>query len=133
MHGYFAKPVQASPESLPAVLLVHAAGVKGSWCRSEPKNAIDYAKKGAICFDLNAHGMLDGQPESYYTGLENGELKNYFLQGVTSRDDFYFRGMYLRLLRTIEFFNKTTGVGWQKNTGNRRESGRGTSPRCSRA
>jgi cephalosporin-C deacetylase-like acetyl esterase len=106
VHGYYAKPVQAAPGSLPAVLLVKAAGVKGSWCRSEPRNAIEYAKKGAICFDLNAHGMLDGQPESYYAGLEVGELKNYYLQGVTSRDDFYFRGMYLRLLRTIEFLTR---------------------------
>jgi len=106
VRGYYAKPAQAAPKSLPAVLLVKAAGVKGSWCRSEPRNAIEYAKKGAICFDLNAHGMLDGQPESYYSGLENGELKNYYLQGVTSREDFYFHGMYLRLLRTIEFLTR---------------------------
>jgi cephalosporin-C deacetylase len=106
VRGYYAKPEGAAPGSLPAVLLVKAAGVRGSWCRSEPRNALEYAKKGAICFDLNAHGMLDGQPESYYAGLENGELKNYFLQGVTSRDDFYFRGMYLRLLRTIEFLTR---------------------------
>jgi cephalosporin-C deacetylase len=106
VYGYYAKPESAGPESLPAVLLVHAAGVRGSWCRSEPQNAIDYAKKGAICFDLNAHGMLDGQTDSYYTGLENGELKNYFLQGVISREDFYFHGMYLRLLRTIEFLTR---------------------------
>jgi cephalosporin-C deacetylase len=103
VRGYYAKPEKAAPHSLPAVLLVHAAGVKGSWCRSEPGNAMNYAKKGAICFDLNAHGMLDGQPESYYADLENGELKNYFMKGVTSREDFYFRGMYLRLLRTIDF------------------------------
>jgi cephalosporin-C deacetylase-like acetyl esterase len=106
VHGYYAKPEGATPKTLAAVLIVHAAGVSGSWCRSEPKNAIDYAKKGAICFDLNAHGMLNGQPESYYAGLENGELKNYYLQGVTSREDFYFRGMYLRLLRTIEFLTR---------------------------
>jgi cephalosporin-C deacetylase-like acetyl esterase len=103
VRGYYAKSEKAAPHSLPAVLLVHAAGVKGSWCRSEPGNAMNYAKKGAICFDLNAHGMLDGQPESYYADLENGELKNYFMKGVTSREEFYFRGMYLRLLRTIDF------------------------------
>jgi cephalosporin-C deacetylase-like acetyl esterase len=104
--GYFAKPVNASPKSLPVVLLVHAAGVKGSWCRSEPKNALDYAKMGTLCFDLNAHGMLNGQPESYYADLEKSELRNYYLQGVTSRDDFYFKGMYLRLLRTIDFLTQ---------------------------
>ena len=106
VRGYYARPEKASPKSLPIVLLVHAAGVKGSWCRSEPKNALTYAKMGALCFDLNAHGMLNGQPESYYSGLENGELKTYWLQGITSRDDVYFRGMYLRLLRTIDFLTK---------------------------
>jgi cephalosporin-C deacetylase len=101
--GYFAKPENAKPKSLPAVLLVHAAGVKGSWCRSEPANALNYAKTGALCFDLNAHGMLNGQPESYYDSLEKGELKMYYLQGLTQRDEFYFRGMYLRLMRAVEF------------------------------
>jgi hypothetical protein len=75
VRGYFAKPEKASPKTLPIVLLVHAAGVKGSWCRSEPRNALNYAKMGALCFDLNAHGMLNDQPESYYSDLENGELK----------------------------------------------------------
>jgi cephalosporin-C deacetylase len=104
--GYFAKPRIAAPKSLPIVLLVHAAGVKGSWCRSEPGNAMKYAMMGTLCFDLNAHGMLNGQPEEYYADLEEGELKNYYIQGLTSRDDFYFRGMYLRLLRTIDFLAK---------------------------
>ncbi len=104
--GYFAKPAIASPKSLPIVILLHAAGVKGAWCRSEPGNAMQYALMGALCFDLNAHGMLDGQPDSYYDELEKGELKNYFYQGLTSRDDFYFRGMYLRLMRTIDFLTR---------------------------
>lgn len=108
--GYFARPEKASPKSLPVVLLVHAAGVKGSWCRSEPANAMKYARKGALCFDLNAHGMLDDQPESYYEDLEKGELKTYWLQGLTNRDEVYFRGMYLRLLRTIDFL--TTQPEW---------------------
>jgi cephalosporin-C deacetylase len=106
VRGYYAKPENAAKGSLPIVLLVHAAGVKGSWCRSEPKNALAYAKMGAICFDLNAHGMLNGQPDSYYADLENGELKTYWLQGITKRDEVYFRGMYLRLLRTIDFLSR---------------------------
>lgn len=104
--GYFAKPENAASGSLPIVLLVHAAGVKGSWCRSEPGNALKYARMGALCFDLNAHGMLNDQPEDYYVNLENTELKAYWLQGLTSRDELYFRGMYLRLLRTIDFLTK---------------------------
>lgn len=106
--GYFAKPQNASPKSLPIVLLVHAAGVKGSWCRSEARDAIRYAKsgKGALCFDLNAHGMLNAQPEEYYANLETGELKDYYAQGLESRENFYFHGMYLRLMRTLDYLTQ---------------------------
>lgn len=104
--GYYSKPENAEAKSLPIVLLVHAAGVKGSWCRSEISNATDYAKKGAICFDLNAHGMLNGQPDEYYNNLENGELKEYFFKGLESKNDLYFRGMYLRLIRSLDFLTQ---------------------------
>lgn len=112
VRGYFAKPAAAKDKSLPIVLVVHAAGVKGSWCRSEPGNALRYAKmgQGALCFDLNAHGMLNGQPEEYYQDLENGELKGYSLQGMERRNEFYFRGMYLRLIRTLDFL--TSQPAW---------------------
>jgi cephalosporin-C deacetylase len=103
--GYFAKPRDAKPKSLPIVLQLHAAGVKGSWCLSKPENAMKYAKmgQGALCFDLNAHGMLVGQPQEYYDELEEGELKDYSYQGMESRDGYYFRGMYLRLMRTLDY------------------------------
>lgn len=106
--GYFAKPIDAKPKSLPIVLLVHAAGVKGSWCRSEVRNAVRYARmgKGSICFDLNAHGMLNGQPDEYYSQLEEGELKDYSTRGLESIDDIYFRGMYQRLIRTLQFLEQ---------------------------
>lgn len=103
--GYFAKPENAKEKSLPIVLYVHAAGVKGSWCLSRPDEALKYAKmgNGALAFDLNAHGMLNGQPQEYYDALEEGELKNYWQLGVESRDTYYFKGMYLRLIRTLDF------------------------------
>ena len=103
--GYFAKPVNAKPESLPIVLFVRAAGVKGDWCQSKPREAIYYAKMGdgALAFDLNAHGMLNGQPQEYYDDLEKGELKSYWEKGIEDRDEYYFRGMYLRLVRTLDF------------------------------
>jgi len=104
--GYLAKPIIAKEKSLPIVLLVHAAGVKGSWCRSEIANATNYAKKGAICFDLNAHGMLNGQPDEYYNNLEAGELKEYYIRGLDNRNDIYFRGMYLRLIRTLDYLTQ---------------------------
>ena len=110
--GYFARPLKAAPRSLPIVVLVHAAGVKGEWCKSKPEEALRYAKmgKGALVFDLNAHGMLNGQPDEYYNQLEAGELKDYYFQGLENKDDFYFRGMYLRLMRTLDFI--TTLPEW---------------------
>lgn len=72
--GYFAKPENAGEGTLPIVLNVHAAGVKGSWCLSKIETAVRYAEKGALSFDLNAHGMLNGQPQEYYDKLEEGEL-----------------------------------------------------------
>jgi cephalosporin-C deacetylase-like acetyl esterase len=103
--GYFAKPGSAEPKSLPIVLFVHAAGVKGFWCLAESKTAVRYAKmgKGALSFDLNAHGMLNGQPQEYYNNLEKNELKGYAYQGIDKCNDFYFRSMYLRLIRTLNF------------------------------
>lgn len=105
VRGYFAKPESAKAKSLPIVLFVRAAGVKGDWCQSKPKDAVKYAKmgKGALAFDLNAHGMLNGQPQEYYDALEEGELKNYYYQGIENREEYYFGGMYLRLLRTLDF------------------------------
>lgn len=103
--GYFAKPDSAQPGSLPIVLIVRAAGVKGSWCQSKPEEALRYAKmgNGALAFDLNAHGMLNGQPQKYYDELEAGELKDYYFRGLENKNDNYFRGMYLRLIRTLDF------------------------------
>ena len=102
--GYFAKPVSAKPKSLPIVIYFHWAGVN----QSLPGNAMRYAKmgKGALGFDLNAHGMLDGQPNEYYDQLANGKLKDYPYIGIENRDSCYFKGMYLRLLRTIDFLTK---------------------------
>jgi cephalosporin-C deacetylase len=105
VRGFLAKPVSAKPKTLPIVIYFHAAGVKGDWCKSKPEIALRYAKmgKGVLSFDLNAHGMLNGQPDQYYNHLDSFELNNYAQTGLESREEIYFKGMYLRLLRTIDF------------------------------
>ncbi|EDY84668.1 Acetyl xylan esterase superfamily [Verrucomicrobiia bacterium DG1235] len=104
----FVKPANAVPKSLPIVLNLHAAGVKGDWCRAHLWEAVANAKKGngALSFDLNAHGMLNHEDETYYEELENGPLKNYWDHGNTSREDYYFLNMYARMLRSIEFLTQ---------------------------
>lgn len=103
--GYFARPARARAGSLPAVVFLHAAGVADEWSRSRPQTAMLFARSGggALAFDLNAHGMRNGQPDDYYAALASGELSNYAASGMASRDTVYFVGMYLRLLRAIDF------------------------------
>jgi cephalosporin-C deacetylase len=104
VRGYYARPKGAEPDSCPAILYLRAAGVAGHWCRASAKNATALATEyGAIVVDINAHGMLNGQSEEYYRNLEQGELRGYWKQGADDRDKFYFVGMYVRLLRAIEF------------------------------
>jgi cephalosporin-C deacetylase len=105
VRGYFAMPTNAAKKSLPIVINFHSAGVSGDWCKSKPEIAIRYARmgKGALVFDLNAHGMLNGQPQSYYDSLDKGELYRYAQIGITNKNESYFLGMYQRLLRTIDY------------------------------
>ena len=104
IRGYFARPKEAKPQGCPAILFLRAAGVSGDWCKASAKNATWLAKQyGAIVVDINAHGMLNGQPPEYYRDLEQKDLRNYWTQGTDDRDKFYFVGMYVRLLRSVEF------------------------------
>jgi cephalosporin-C deacetylase-like acetyl esterase len=47
--------------------------------------------------------MLNGQPYDYYNLLNDGELKDYPKQGLDNKSKMYFRGMYLRIIRTLDF------------------------------
>lgn len=116
VRGYLAKPTNAKEKSLPIVILFRAAGVSGAWCRCQVGECVDNAKRGngAISFDINAHGMLNGQPNEYYQTLERGELSNYWHKGISNKDDYYFKWMYLRALRAIEYL--TTLPEWDGKT-----------------
>ena len=98
--GYFARPKGAEPESLPAVLWTHGAGVRSA----DPGQAIFGAREGFLSFDINAHGIQNGESAEFYQELASvGRLKDYRTQGRENRDGMYFRGMFLRLVRAIDF------------------------------
>ena len=105
VRAYLVYPSDAAKGSLPIVIRAHAAGVKGPWCRCSTDKTIDDAKRGggAIALDINAHGMLNGQPDSYYEELDSGELQKYSSRDFSGHNDFYFRLMYLRLVRAIDY------------------------------
>ncbi len=98
--GYFARPAGASPQSLPAILLVHGAGVRSSSLGGAAGSAKRY---NALAMDINAHGIANGRPESFYQDLAAGELKDYRTAGREDREQCYFLGMFLRLVRAMEF------------------------------
>ncbi len=97
--GYLAKPKDAESKSLPAILWVHGAGVRSS---SLP-NAVQGARAGMLSLDINAHGLPNGKPDAFYAEASSGPLQNYRYAGREHRDTSYFRGMFLRLVRAIDF------------------------------
>jgi len=108
--GYLAKPVGAKLKSLPIILTVHGAGVRSSGLGG----AAGWAQRGFLALDINAHGIPNGKPDQFYTELANGDLKDYRARGRESRDTVYFLGMFLRLVRAIDFL--TAQPEWDGRT-----------------
>ncbi|QIF00744.1 acetylxylan esterase [Roseimicrobium sp. ORNL1] len=97
--GYFARPVNAKPKSLPIILMVHGAGVSSSNLPS----AASWAENGMLAFNMNAHGIPNGKPPEFYSSLAQADLKDYRNVGRDSRDTWYFLGMFLREVRALDF------------------------------
>ncbi len=97
--GYFAKPKNAKPKSLPIILWVHGAGVRSS----SLGNAVKGATSKMLSMDINAHGLPNGKPADFYSELRAGKLNGYPFFGREDRETIYFRGMFLRLVRAIDF------------------------------
>lgn len=103
VHGYVACPAGAAPKSLPIVLFVHSAQpVTNKGSRASVKTALKYARMGAIAIDINAHGMPDDEDEEWYKQFRE-EIKDYQNRPLTTREDFYFRLMYLREVRALDY------------------------------
>ncbi len=98
--GYLAKPRGAKPKSLPALLKVHGAGVVSA----SPGIASWAAREGGLlAMDINAHGLPNGRPKAFYDALAAGELKDYRSRGQLDREQIYFKGMFQRLMRALDF------------------------------
>ncbi len=97
MSGYFAKPTEATPKSLPIIVSYHGAGV------SSARMPIWEAEKGALALDINAHGLENGKPAEWYADLYKGPMKNYRWENLDNRDKQYFVGMFQRVYRSLQF------------------------------
>ena len=109
--GYFGKPLQAKAKSLPAILHVHGAGV-----RSSSLGSVSWAlnEGGMLSMDINAHGLPNGKPKEFYEAQAAGELKGYWNENPKDRETIYFKGMFLRLIRAIDFL--TAQPEWDGKT-----------------
>lgn len=109
--GYFGRFKGAKPKSLPAILHVHGAGV-----RSSNLGSVSWAANegGMLSLDINAHGLPNGKPKEFYDALAAGELKDYRIEGNHDREKVYFKGMFLRLIRAIDFL--TAQPEWDGKT-----------------
>ena len=94
VRGYVSIPANAKPKSLPAWVTFHGAGVSSSGKPTDPN---------CIRMDVNAHGILNGQKPEYYSNLYKTTLKNYYHQGKEDREKIYFHGMYLRVMRALDY------------------------------
>ena len=105
VRGYLALPRNAAPHSLPIAIKAHSAGrMTDRWTKATVKDAVKLAKSGsgAIALDINAHGILNGQDDAYYEALGK-ELNGYSGWPVKDRESFYFNGMFLRLVRALDY------------------------------
>jgi cephalosporin-C deacetylase-like acetyl esterase len=95
--GFLVIPQKAAPKSLPAVIYFHGAGFKSSSVHEEYKDR-------AIVFDVNAHGIKNGMPREFYKQLNRKPPadRNVF-NHRNDREKSYFKNMFLRTVRAIEF------------------------------
>lgn len=97
--GYLARPEKMPEGGLPTVLLVHGAGVRSS----SLGGAARQAAMGFLALDINAHGLPNGEPASFYEEQNGGPLRDYRVRGMESRETWYFREMFLRLVTALDF------------------------------
>lgn len=112
VRGYIAMPKGAEKGSLPIVIFAHSAGVNKPFNYATPERAVQYSGYGGGCIavDINAHGMENAQPQEYYDDLFNGEMNRYQDRRVTGHEDYYFRLMFLRMVRVLDYL--TTLPEW---------------------
>ncbi len=96
--GYVAWPEGATPGSLPAIAMFQGAGVRDASIPS----VVSRAKRGMLAVTVGAHGLPNAMGEAFYAGKAKTELLNYWGAGRESRERSYFRGMFLRVLRTLD-------------------------------
>ena len=89
--------VPKAPGRYPAILNVPGAGVRAY------QGDTYLADDGFISLTIGIHGLPVTLDDEVYASLAAGALDRYWLQGLDNRKDFYYRRVYLGLVRSIDF------------------------------
>lgn len=108
--GYYIRPKNAPKRSLPAFLVLHGAGVRSAGI--DPKWS--QMEGGMLSMNINAHGLPNGEPAGFYEKAHKDRLLDYQTRGRTNREEIYFLGMFLRIIRAIDFL--TVQPEWDGKT-----------------
>ena len=93
--GYLCMPRDAKPKSLPAIVEFNGASTFNTVLRPNMGTK-------AIFMNVNAHGLPNGKPAKFYRDARE-EMKSYKISGFGSRDSIYFVGMYMRVMRALDY------------------------------
>lgn len=99
--GYLVIPRNAKPKSLPAMVAFHGAGFRSSGMQ------FGYASKGMIVFDVNAHGIPNGQSKKFYEQARADITKEcggrYNHSGKEDREKYFYKNVYMRVIRALQY------------------------------
>jgi cephalosporin-C deacetylase len=97
--GYLARPQGARSGSCPAVLLLHSAS---GYLSADSGLTAEFAARGFVALDVTPHGLPNGQPETFY-GAAQQAAGNFRMEGLGSRETWYFKGMFLRVAAALDY------------------------------
>ena len=99
--GYLIVPENAKPKSLPVMVTYHGAGFRSSTIQHK------YAAMGMIVFDVNAHGIPNGQNKEFYDNARAAITKEcggrYNHSGKDDREKYFYKNVYMRVIRSTQF------------------------------
>ncbi len=110
IYGYLASPPGCGP--FPAILTLQNHG-GGAW--SVPQEwATSFAEQGFISMAINTHDVDNGLGQAHYDRLNRGPLASYTLRGFMDREEYYFKAVYTRVVRAIDYL--TSRPDWDGKT-----------------
>jgi len=98
IYGILCVPKSTNPNAkFPALLRVPGAGVRPY------TGQIALAEQGIITLEIGIHGMPVTLPMQVYDDLRAGSLNRYMFYNMDNRDTYYYRRVYLGVVRANDF------------------------------